>query len=320
MNRKEDINELLARHFANEKMTDGQQAELDSWISDNTEEYQRLRKLIGASLNKPDEECYDTEKAWQKIESKLHDRPSLFNLYGRTWKLVAAASLLLVILFSVPYLSGNTEGNTTHYANTDNTHKMITLPDGSEVQLYPHSTLAFSQSDGKEARVAKLKGKAFFKVKRQNGMSFKVETEAIDVEVLGTSFLVDAATKNNTGVYVSTGTVKVTAGETSVIIVKNEKAILKDGNLQTGTFDNADTTLSESDVTLTFSNTRITDVVKQIEQETGIRIELSEGLEQNLVTTRFDNIDARNMAEELAFICGCKYKTITEGKHYKLYK
>lgn len=320
MNRKEDINELLARHFANEKMTDGQQAELDSWISDNTEEYQRLLKLIGASLNKPDEGCYDTEKAWQKIESKLHDRPSLLYLYGRTWKLVAAASLLLVILFSVPYLSGNTEGNTTHYANTDNTQKMITLPDGSEVQLYPHSTLAFSQSDGKEARVAKLKGKAFFKVKRQNGMSFKVETEAIDVEVLGTSFLVDAATKNNTGVYVSTGTVKVTAGETSVIIVKNEKAILKDGNLQTGTFDNADTTLSESDVTLTFSNTRITDVVKQIEQETGIRIELSEGLEQNLVTTRFDNIDALNMAEELAFICGCKYKTITEGKHYKLYK
>lgn len=123
MNRKEDINELLARHFANEKMTDGQQAELDSWISDNTEEYQRLLKLIGASLNKPDEGCYDTEKAWQKIESKLHDRPSLLYLYGRTWKLVAAASLLLVILFSVPYLSGNTEGNTTHYANTDNTQK-----------------------------------------------------------------------------------------------------------------------------------------------------------------------------------------------------
>ena len=73
-------------------------------------------------------------------------------------------------------------------------------------------------------------------------------------------------------------------------------------------------------MTLTFSNTRITDVVKQIEQETGIRIELSEGLEQNLVTTRFDDIDARNMTEELAFICGCKYKTITEGKHYKLYK
>lgn len=40
-----------------------------------------------------------------------------------------------------------------------------------------------------------LKGKAFFQVKKMHGIPFRVKTDFLDVEVLGTSFLIDVARK-----------------------------------------------------------------------------------------------------------------------------
>ena len=41
MNSKTDINELLAKHFANERLTASQQEELNEWISAHRDEYRR---------------------------------------------------------------------------------------------------------------------------------------------------------------------------------------------------------------------------------------------------------------------------------------
>lgn len=320
MNRKDDINELLARHFANEKMTERQEAELKQWIAGNAEEYQKLRLLIDRQIKTPDEKSYDVEKAWLKIEPALSHRHTKNRPARKTWMFAAAASLLIIVLCSIPYLVGNKDKDVAYYANNEASEMLIMLSDGSEVHLYPNSTLEFSHPDDRAPRNAILKGKAFFKVKRHNGVSFIVKTEAIDVEVLGTSFLVDASTPASSGVYVKTGTVKVTCGKQSVIINKDEKAILQDGTIKTGMTTTPETDTADNSLTLDFNNAKITDVVKEIEEKTGIRIELSDGLENNLVTTRIETIDALNITKELAFLCGCKYKTLKEGKHYVLYK
>ena len=320
MNRKDDINELLARHFANEKMTERQEAELKQWIAGNAEEYQKLRLLIDRPIKTPDEKSYDVEKAWLKIEPALSHRRTINRPVRKTWMFAAAASLLIIVLFSIPYLVGNKDKDVAYYANNEASEMQIMLSDGSEVHLYPHSTLEFSHPDDHAPRNAILKGKAFFKVKRHNEVSFIVKTEAIDVEVLGTSFLVDASTPASSGVYVKTGTVKVTCGKQSVIINKDEKAILQDGTIKTGMTTTPETDTADNSLTLDFNNAKITDVVKEIEEKTGIRIELSDGLENNFVTTRIETIDALNITKELAFLCGCKYKILKEGKHYVLYK
>lgn len=57
-----------------------------------------------------------------------------------------------------------------------------------------------------------------------HGIPFKVETDLLKVEVLGTSFLVDVAHRDKAGVFVKTGKVRVkeaSAGE--VVIEANEK-------------------------------------------------------------------------------------------------
>ena len=51
-----------------------------------------------------------------------------------------------------------------------------------------------------------------------------METEQLDVEVLGTSFLVDAADSQQPGVFVKTGRVRVSDDENEVVIIANEKS------------------------------------------------------------------------------------------------
>lgn len=73
------------------------------------------------------------------------------------------------------------------------------------------------------------------------------------------------------------------------------------------------------DSVLIFEQAPITEVVKVIREKTGIQIDLAEGLEKNLITTRI-NSNEPDIAGELAFLCGCKCETLVKGKHYRLYE
>lgn len=140
------------------------------------------------------------------------------------------------------------------------------------------------------------------------------------VEVLGTSFLVDAAGKEQAAVFVKSGKVRVKTDESGAVLEANEKAEWKDGRLEVGIIEDPQALFGEAPVVLVFSATPLPDVVRDIEKKTGVRIELEAGLEKNLITTRIESESAQDMVEELAFLCGCKYKTLTEGKHYRLYE
>ena len=76
----------------------------------------------------------------------------------------------------------------------------------------------------------------------------------------------------------------------------------------------------DADVSMVFSNEPLSKVVSEIESNTGIRIDLGAGLDDNFITTRIDGADGDEIVKELAFVCGCKYKTVVAGKHYMLYK
>lgn len=323
MNSNEDINGLLAKHFAHEELTPQQQGTLDSWIKANKEEYERLKSLIGKFAAAPGPSDFDAGAAWNKVEPRLTNSSGWRAFEHKAPFFVAvAAALLIIVVLALPHLSGSHGSDMMKYANNSEVEQHIMLPDSSEVVLYPEATLAYTGKSTDKMRLARLNGKAFFKVKKQHGASFKVETDKMNVLVMGTSFLVDVSQGRNAGVYVKTGRVKVTTDRESVVIEKNEKAELVDGRLRTGVigspakrFDADDT-----EVSLVFNNEPLTKVVAEIENHTGIRIDLGAGLEDNFITTRIDGADGDEIAKELAFVCGCRYKTLAAGKHYMLYK
>lgn len=321
MNSKTDINELLAKHFANERLTASQQEELNEWISAHRDEYRRLQKLIGASVGKPKGISFDAERAWQKVEAQLEERSQKVIPFRRKmlfWTSMAA-SLLIVLAVSVFYFSSASDEEMVRYANVGRAEQHCLLPDSSEVILYPEAVVTYQHTD--KGRLARLEGKAFFQVKRKiHGVPFKVETNLLKVEVLGTSFLVDAAGKEQAAVFVKSGKVRVKTDESGAVLEANEKAEWKDGRLEVGIIEDPQALFGEAPVVLVFSATPLPDVVRDIEKKTGVRIELEAGLEKNLITTRIESESAQDMVEELAFLCGCKYKTLTEGKHYHLYE
>lgn len=321
MNKNEDINELLARYFAHEPLTLVQQRALEKWISANSQEFERMRKLMETPVRVSKEIHFDAEKAWRKIEPQLQERPKTVAFRRKmTFVWAAAASLLLLLGIGTFYFFRTNAGDPfIHYANAGTTEKHILLPDSSEVILYPEATLAYRYPGKEEGRQARLQGKAFFQVKKMHGIPFKIEAALLNVEVLGTSFLVDVTRQEKSGVYVKTGKVRVAASNQKVVIEANEKAELKDGTLQAGTIQRPQEVFGEEKQELVFEQTPITEVVKIVAEKTGIQIELEKGLEKNLVTTRI-SLPEPDIASELAFLCGCKCETLVEGKHYRLYE
>lgn len=314
---KEDIDILLARHFADEALTDSQNAELERWRKENPEEYEKLKRLMDTASPAEGEKFFDVEKAWAKVEPHLSEKVVKvdFRRKTRTYLSIAASFAVLVIVTMV-YLLGGPETNVVNYANNGAVKSEIVLPDGSKVSLYPDSRLAFS--DGKE-RKAKLEGKAFFDVKKDNGRPFGVETENLTVKVLGTSFLVDGTSGSEAGVFVKTGRVEVASGKEKVIITANEKAELKDGKLNVGIIVEPEIFFGDGDMFVVLKDVSVAKAVVEIEKKTGIRIELGKGVGENRITTRIDIRNKESIAAEVAMVCGCSCDTVVPGEHYRLY-
>lgn len=318
MKQNEDINDLLARHFSNESLTAGQRQELEAWIRHNRSEYERLKKFTDRMAVLPEQVHFDADQAWEKIEPRLtanlipFKRKKHFLTYASV-----AASLLILLSVATVWLIQRTDPDPLLYANHTQTARHILLPDSSEVILYPQAQINFKAT--RETRLARLEGKAFFQVRKAAGKPFKVETRHLNVEVLGTSFLINAEKIQQTGVFVKTGKVKVTTDNSGVILQANEKAELKNGKLQSGNIQDPSAVFGEKKQPLIFNQTPLANVIKEVEKQTGIQIELGKGFDSHKITTRIDPDDASGIAAELAFLCGCKCDTLTPGKHYRLY-
>ena len=232
----------------------------------------------------------------------------------------AAASVLVIVVISISFFMSNRENNKEQlFANNTAEKMMIYLPDSSSVILYPDANVSYRTGGMNSAREVTLNGKAFFSVRKMHGRAFKVQSENLMLEVLGTSFLVDATKAESSSVYVKTGIVSVESENSKVIIKANQKAELDNNTLKTGKIENPYEVFEEKPKVMSFANAEIMEVVEKIEQATGVRIEVSKELRKNKITSRIETADTEAIIVELAFLCNCKYETIEAGKHYRLY-
>ena len=99
--------------------------------------------------------------------------------------------------FSSPAVVSGKDGVTstpfdTRIYNDGITERKIVLSDGSEVVLQPASEVIISRDFVTRAREVRLKGEAFFNVRRHEGKPFLVFTNEVVTRVLGTSFNIRA--------------------------------------------------------------------------------------------------------------------------------
>lgn len=323
---EEYINELLAKYITGEALSDQEKNDIQEWIAKHPDEYNKLIKLI--SPKKAPE--FGTAKAWARIEEHIDksatQKPAMSISINKNKKnslgmsvFYAAASVLVILVISISFFMNSRENKEQLFANNTAEKMMIYLPDSSSVILYPNANVSYRTEGMNSAREVTLNGKAFFSVRKMHGRAFKVQSDNLMVEVLGTSFLVDATKAESSSVYVKTGIVSVESENSKVIIKANQKAELDNNTLKTGKIENPYEVFEEKPKVLSFANAEIMEVVEKIEQTTGVKIEVSKELRNNKITSKIDTADTEAIIVELAFLCNCKYEVIETGKHYRLY-
>jgi transmembrane sensor len=166
------------------------------------EEYQQVLRGIYAGETKRNERVLGRETS---------RRP----WYGQTWFRVAAV-FFLVGLSAVLYLAVLPRLTTVTHTTAYGEKRRIILPDSSVVTLNANSTLRYGRTWREDqAREVWLQGEAFFDVKPQPSATqekpsarFIVHTDALGVEVLGTTFNVRQR-RDRTQVVLNTGKVRL---------------------------------------------------------------------------------------------------------------
>lgn len=101
----------------------------------------------------------------------------------------------------------------------------VRFPDGSVVKVNSESRLRYPVRFGEGRREVWLEGEAYFEVARDEGASFTVHTERMDVRVLGTVFHVAARPEEGCAeATLLSGSVEAVCGRESVRLVPGEQA------------------------------------------------------------------------------------------------
>ena len=148
------------------------------------------------------------------------------------WFSGVACVLILALLSLTGYLSLEAYKGEPVYTYSSLTGKSkVILPDGSQVWLNTESTLEYSASAWNRTRNVKLKGEAYFDVKKDLNHPFIVKSDNFDVKVHGTTFNVEARDNEPTiNVSLLSGSVEVTNGSVSRQIVPGETAVCSKRN------------------------------------------------------------------------------------------
>jgi len=240
--KKKEFDNLLQK-FENGDCTPEEIIFLEGVVNESIDTHSEL------SIFKDEKEMQSEEgRMWNKINDALFNKSKIRNLNKHNlWvQLTLAACLLLVGSFSIyiyipeffrKNVISDSKGMETQ--NNANTNQTLTLPDGSKVVLEKNSSIIVSEDFGKVNRTVLLKGKAFFKVVRNEKKPFLVRMGNLVTEVLGTSFKVGSDNQNKSiEVAVISGKVSVYATSKNgiskklngVVLTPNLKAIYNTEN------------------------------------------------------------------------------------------
>lgn len=199
-------------------------------------------------------------------------------------------------------------------------HKEIRLSDGTILILNACSYVRYpNYFVGKERRI-ELDGEGYFKVKHDEDHPFIIQTNSLDVKVLGTCFNVKSYSSDETvSVNVESGKVQVDLPEAMMRLKANEEVLL---NKISGNYikKNGNSEVAEWRMgNLCFNATPIHDVAKELERRYNCHISFANGQEfDNLISGEHDNKNLETVLQSIEYTSGIHYKI--SGNQVLLYK
>lgn len=202
--------------------------------------------------------------------------------------------------------------------------KQVVLPDSTMITLAPQSSLTYPGKYRGKLREVVLHGKGYFSVTRNPAQPFWVHTKSIDVQVLGTSFVVnDQPQDSAAGVSVLTGKVNVSHRQQLLAILTPNKAVSFNkinGKSSIGEIDAAGQ-IGWIDKRLVFETTALSEVLKILEEQYHLVIQSSTDVGKGKVFTgEFTAKDSlTDMLDIITISTGLKYQPLNANT-IKIYR
>jgi len=250
------------------------------------------------------------------LEKKLKPK---FNPFGTTLKLFYNITKYFDCNRSV------TKSKTKEVVNTNDTNEIIQLylEDGSQIELYPKSSIRYPNPFDSKKREFFLNGQAFFNVTKNPEKPFWVHTKKISTQVLGTSFMVsgfdgeqDAKVQVKTGkvsVYVQKDLENFDKKDNSylegLVLTPNQQAVYvsNENRLLKSIVDAPVQIKKIKKESFIFDETPLKEVYTILEKAYGISFNYDEKKIENCYLTA--NLEVESLYEKLILICRITHST-----------
>lgn len=226
-----------------------------------------------------------------ELEKRLKSHTRRLTL-ARTFSAAAAVVLLCLSVWTAYlYMEPVTIQTVSTLAETRTIH----LPDGSTVTLNHYSSLSYPEKFKSGKREVELNGEAYFEVSKDKKHPFIVQTETINIEVLGTHFNVDAYPDNpDVRTTLLTGLVAVSnkSKSVSMILKPNEIAIYNKvkEKLTCKVLENAQDEISWRNGEFIFDDLTLQEIARELSNSFGTTIQIADtALQSYRITARFRN-------------------------------
>lgn len=289
---------------------------------------ERLWEEIGE--NPEDRNAEIPEGIYERIVSNIHmkdrdDTPviSLQRLRRRRLVQYSSAAILIALAGATLWLWTSKNNSAAELITTTyDEEQVIELPDQSIVKLAPYSELIYAKKWNRDSeRQVKLKGEAFFQVKKYptSNVKFQVLTSDLTAEVLGTSFIVKAGV-NQTEVILEEGQVRLDLKERNKDIIMEVGDVItyslqtKERSKRHLTKDNS--TFWQGDI-VTMKNVKLSEILQVIEEIYDVKIMAkSKNTLDRVFTIGVPNNNFETTLSVLKEVV--KLNVIEEGDHYAI--
>ena len=257
--------------------------------------------------------------AIEETETKVVQMPWL----RRNYRYVSGVAAAFLIALFVGFLVRNSFNSTVTYAYNGQNESSYILPDNTSVSFNSEGFLSFTKHFGESERDVDFEGVAYFDVAKDGAHPFVLHCNRMNVEVLGTSFLLNAD-KNveRYTVDLYTGKVKMTAfdekGNILSVVEVNPgergvwNASASELKMMTYSEVKEDELLTEH--VLVFDNEMLSKIVEALEHIYKVEIDLGESCASKKLTARFsDDESIEEVLETIALVSEVTVTKTEEG-------
>ncbi len=196
------------------------------------------------------------------------------------------------------------------------------LPDGTKVSFEGEANISHPKQFADAQRAVSFDGKAFFDVAKEETRPFVIHCGGLEVEVLGTTFLLEAGkTSDIYRLDLYTGKVRMTADgreAEAIEVAPGERGVFNtaDKSLKLMSYAEVKEDELKTDRVLDFNNVPLPVIVETLEYLFNVEIVLGEGLENERITARFTDEDpVDEVLETIAEVFGRDVESQGEGRY-----